>query len=142
MLSNSSILKFSKIFLNACELFFTMRKIDFTCKRVSLKELVQCNYNLNDSEYAVFSEIMNSKSGLNVKELVDRVKKDRTTIQKILSKLVKRGLLIKRQMNLDRGFMFVYFSKNKKEVIKEIEENIKSYFEKVKEQLEIWKKQL
>jgi predicted transcriptional regulator len=142
VLSNSSILKFSKIFLNACELFFTMRKIDFTCKRVSLKELVQCNYNLNDSEYAVFSEIMNSKSGLNVKELVDRVKKDRTTIQKILSKLVKRGLLIKRQMNLDRGFMFVYFSKNKKEVIKEIEENIKSYFEKVKEQLEIWKKQL
>jgi predicted transcriptional regulator len=119
-----------------------MGKIDFTCKKVSLKELVQCNYSLNDSEYAVFAELIKSKRGLNVKELVEKVGKDRTTVQKILSKLVKRGLLIKRQMNLDRGFMFVYFSKNKVDIIKEIEENINSYFEKVKLELEKWKNKL
>ena len=116
-----------------------MRKIDFTCKRVTLKDLVQCNYSLNDSEYVIFSQIMMSKRGLSVKEIVDKVEKDRTTVQKILTKLLKRGLLTKRQVNLDRGFMFVYFSKNKEEIIKEIEDNVKSYFDSIKASLDKWR---
>ena len=116
-----------------------MRKIDFTCKRVSLKDLVQCNYNLNDSEYLIFSQLMMSKRGLSVKEIVDKVGKDRTTVQKILTKLLKRGLLMKRQVNLDRGFMFVYFSKNKDEIIREIEANVKQYFENLQASLDKWK---
>lgn len=116
-----------------------MRKIDFTCKKISLKDLIQCNYNLNDSEYAIFSQLIKSKRGLSVKELVEKVEKDRTTVQKILSKLLKRNLLMKRQMNLDRGFMFVYFSKNRDEIIKEIELNVESYFQAIKENLDKWK---
>ena len=116
-----------------------MRKIDFTCKKVTLKELVQCNYNLNDSEYLIFSQIMMTKKGLSVKEIVEKIEKDRTTVQKILTKLIKRGLLMKRQVNLDRGFMFVYFSKNREEIIKEIEANVNSYFNTIKESLAKWK---
>lgn len=116
-----------------------MRKIDFTCKKISLKDLIQCNYNLNDSEYAIFSQLIKSKRGLSVKELVEKVEKDRTTVQKILTKLLKRNLLMKRQMNLDRGFMFVYFSKNRDEIIKEIEVNVESYFQTIKDNLERWK---
>lgn len=117
-----------------------MKKMDFTCKKVTLRDLVQCNYNLNDSEYAIFAELMHSKGGLSVKELVDKIKKDRTTVQKILTKLLRRKLLMKRQMNLERGFMFVYFSKNKAEVVQEIEENIKAYFKAIQDNLDEWKK--
>lgn len=116
-----------------------MRKIDFTCKKVTLKDLVQCNYNLNDSEYLIFSQIMMSKRGLSVKEIVEKVEKDRTTVQKILTKLLKRSLLMKRQVNLDRGFMFVYFSKNKDDIIKEIEANVNSYFNNIKANLDKWR---
>ena len=42
---------------------------------------------------------------------------------------------MKRQVNLDRGFMFVYFSKNKEENISEIEENVNKYFQNIKENL-------
>ena len=119
-----------------------MRKIDFTCKKVKLSDLVQCNYNLNDSEFAIFVELMKASRGLSVKELVEKVDKDRTTVQKILSKLLKRELLMKRQMNLDRGFMFVYFSKNKEEIIKEIEANVEQYYRNLKESLETWKAKL
>lgn len=122
-----------------CALFFTMAKVDFTCKKVSLKELVQCNYDLNDSEYAIFSQLMISKKGLSVKELVENVEKDRTTVQKILTKLIKRNLISKRQLNLDRGFMFVYFSKNKNEVINEIEKNVEEYFNTIRKHLQTWK---
>lgn len=116
-----------------------MRKVDFTCKKVTLKDLVQCNYNLNDSEYAIFSELIKSKKGLSVKELVEKIQKDRTTIQKILTKLLKRELVSKRQINLERGFMFVYISKEKDEIVKEMEANIENYFSKINESLEKWK---
>ena len=119
-----------------------MGKIDFRCKNISLKDLVQCNYNLNDSEYAIFSHLMLSKKGLGVKELVEKVGKDRTTVQKILAKMIKKGLLSKRQLNLDRGFMFVYFSKDKEEVIKEIEDNVEKYINNIKNSLEEWKTKL
>lgn len=128
------------MFLNGCDFIFTMRKLDFTCKKVTLRDLVQCNYCLNDSEYLIFSQMILSSGGLSVKEIVDKVKKDRTTVQKILSKLLKRGLLMKRQVNLDRGFMFVYFSKNKTEMIKEIESNVESYFDSIRKSLAEWKK--
>lgn len=117
-----------------------MRKVDFTCKKITLKDLVQCNYSLNESEYHIFAEIIKSKKGLSVKELVDKVKKDRTTVQKILTKLLNRKLLMKRQINLDRGFMFVYFSKNKDEIIGEIEGNVEEYFVKIRESIQKWKK--
>ncbi len=119
-----------------------MRKLDFTCKKILLRDLIQCNYNLTDSEYSVFSELIKSKKGLSVKQLVSKVKKDRTTIQKILSRLVRRKLLMKRQMNLDRGFMFVYFAKNKDEIINEVEENINAYFKSIQENLDKWKANL
>lgn len=116
-----------------------MKKIDFTCKKVSLQDLVQCNYDLNESEYKIFEQLMKSKKGLSVKELVEKVEKDRTTVQKILTKLLEKDLITKRQINLERGFMFVYFSKNKKEVIEEIEENVNKYFNNLKESLNKWK---
>lgn len=117
-----------------------MKKVDFTCKKISLKELVQCNYNLNESEYLIFAEIIKSKKGLSVKDLVEKIDKDRTTVQKILTKLLNRKLLMKRQINLDRGFMFVYFSKNKDEIITEIEANVDEYFARIKESILKWKK--
>jgi len=118
-----------------------MKKIDFTCKKISLQDLVQCNYDLNDSEYKIFEQLMKSSRGQSVKELVEKVGKDRTTVQKILTKLLDKELITKRQMNLDRGFMFVYFSKNRKEVVEEIEKNVNKYFENLKESLLKWKEQ-
>ena len=119
---------------------YNMRKIDFTCKQVTLKDLIQCNYNLNESEYLIFAELIKSEAGLSVKELIKIIKKDRTTIQKILIKLLKRNLILKRQVNLDRGFMFIYFAKDKDEIIKDIENNAEQYFSKIKESVQELKK--
>jgi len=118
-----------------------MKKIDFTCKKITFQEIVQCNFGLNNTEFLIFDELIKNKKGLSVKELVDKVQKDRTTVQKILIKLSKRDLVMKRQINLDRGFMFVYFSKNKKEIIDEIESNVNSYFKNIQEAIVDWKKE-
>jgi len=128
-------------FLNPNNLILIMRKIDFTCKKITLRDLIQCNYNLNDSEYKVFAQLIKTKTGISVKNLVKKIGKDRTTIQKILTKLSKRDLISKRQVNLDRGFMFVYFSKDKQNIINEIEINANNYFKNIKESINKWKKE-
>ena len=42
-------------------------------------------------------------------------------------------------MNLERRFMFVYFSKNRDEIFNEIEHNVEEYFKTIKKSLEAWK---
>lgn len=116
-----------------------MRKIDFTCKKVSIKDFIQCNYNLNESDYLIFSYIMTTSKGFSVKDLVEKTEKDRTTVQKILTKLLRKDLILKKQINLERGFMFIYFSKNKDNLITEIEENITSYCKALEIGLKKWK---
>jgi predicted transcriptional regulator len=49
---------------------------------------------------------------------------------------------MKRQMNLERGFMFVYFSKNKNEIIEDVERNVEIYFNNLKDSLEKWKQKV
>jgi len=116
-----------------------MRKIDFSCRKLTIKDIITCNYSLSSSEYDVLNEIMKHKKGTSIKDLIKRLEKQRTTIQKIISKLIQKDLIKRRQLNLDRGYMYIYLAKNKEEIVKEIEKNVNSYFESLKKSLERWK---
>lgn len=110
-------------------------KINFSCEKVDFKDIIKCNYGLNETQYLVFELLLKSNKGLSVKDIIEYTKKDRTTIQKILIKLYQDKIVFKRQMNLDRGFMFVYFLNDRNKLIDEIEENINSYYTKLKDKL-------
>ncbi len=79
---------------------------------------------LNKTESIILIALTEEKKGLSVKELVGVTQKDRTTVQKILIKLSKQDLVMKRQINLDRGFMFVYFSIDLENILDTIENNL------------------
>lgn len=81
---------------------------------MKIKEIIGETYDLNKSESEFLLKLVKLESA-SVKEMSEKLKKDRTTSQKILSKLCRRKLIIKRQINLNRGFMFVYFIKDKDE---------------------------
>ncbi len=117
-----------------------MKRIDFTCKKITIKDIIQCNYNINDREYEVFKEIMKKrKGGVSVKELSNKLEKQRTTIQKILFKLLNKNLIKKKQINLDRGYMYVYFPVEKEKIIEEVENNIENYYNSLKKSISKWK---
>lgn len=81
-------------------------------KSYKIEEIVSYVYNLNKSE-SLFLLKLSKNDILSVKEMSSIMKKDRTTSQKILSKLYRKNIIDKKQLNLDRGFMFVYFIKDK-----------------------------
>lgn len=90
---------------------------------ITRKQLIQDTFKLRKTEYLVFKTILDStgKTPLSIKELLTKIPKDRTTIQKIIKTLMKQGLIIKKKQNIDRGFRFLYQGINKDLIIMTIE---------------------
>jgi predicted transcriptional regulator len=65
-----------------------------------------------------------------VKQLCSSLKRDRTTIQKAITSLLENELIIKRQRNLNRGFLYVYRINDKKKLKKELKKIIDDNYKK------------
>lgn len=85
----------------------------------NMKNLFKFALKVNKLETEIIDFLIKSNKGFNPIELSKILDKDRTTIQKCVKKLEENNILIKRQMNMNRGFCFLYFIKNK-ETIKEL----------------------
>lgn len=70
---------------------------------------------------------MNKGKKLTVKDLVEKTKKDRTTVQKSLKeRLIKKGYVKRFQRNLDRGYDFGYELDTKSEIENNFKTKLKS----------------
>ncbi len=104
----------------------------------SIKDLMKCNYTISETDFLVIDNLLKNEKGLSVIDLVKIINRDRTTIQKVMIKLLEKELCYKRQINLDRGFMFIYFAKDKIKLISEIEKSLDSQFKELKNKLKNW----
>lgn len=88
--------------------------LSFACKQIDLKDILMCSFELNKTEYALMLFLLNQNESLCASTIGEMTKKDRTTIQKAVKKLVSKGIVAKHQVNLDGGgYTFVYSIKNK-----------------------------
>lgn len=115
-------------------------KLNLSCKKINIKDLLMCNYNLSKTEYEVLNILLKKNKGTSVKELSKKLDKQRSTIQKIVLSLLEKKIITKKQINLDRGYMYVYYTKEKENMISEIEENIKKFTDNLLQTLDKWKK--
>ncbi|MDK2849880.1 MAG: hypothetical protein PWP03_157 [Candidatus Woesearchaeota archaeon] len=89
-----------------------------------------CSYGLGRGEYKIFEFMLRLKEPKTIKEIAEMIGKERTTVQKAITKLLEKGLVKRRQMNLSTGgYVFVYFMEDKERIKKEIKEIIKSWCE-------------
>ena len=92
-----------------------------------INKILQTYLGLTKTETEVLLYIMNSDDMPTVKEMQKDLKKDRTTYQKVLTSLKKKGLIFKEQRNLDRGFCYLYYaipkSELKNKLLKKIQVN-------------------
>lgn len=72
------------------------------------ENLIMNYLKLNKTESLVFVYLLKQEENIDVVNIKNYLNKERTTIQKILFKLVKRNLIYKRQLNLSSGFKFIY----------------------------------
>ena len=113
--------------------------IDFACKSVDLEEVVKCSLGLTRGEYKVFERALKEGEWFTVSTLAKKMRLDRTTVQKTLGKLLKRGYVERRQFNRDEGgFVFAYKTNKKEEVKKGIKKTVRAWARAVEKEVEEW----
>jgi predicted transcriptional regulator len=111
--------------------------MDITCGRLDIKDIIACSLSLKKSEYKIFEVLLKSKENLTIQQLSDKLKLDRTTIQKILKVLTSKGLILRYQQNLENGgYIFNYTIKNKLEVKNFIKSALKAWYEASMQQID------
>jgi len=113
-------------------------KIDFACKKISLEELFLCSFSINRKEYEILLLLMKN-NGMTIKEITKKTGKDRSTIQKIIGNLVKKGLCMRHQINLKKGgYRYIYFVKDKDELKKRIKELMRNWCRSAEMVIDSW----
>lgn len=87
---------------------------------MNLENIIKSRFKLNKSQLKVYMAIFLDKQEVDMQQLVLKLNRDRTTIQRTINYLLKRKLIIKRQQNLHKGFKHYYHVKNKEDIKQEI----------------------
>ena|SRR3989338_3115604 len=89
-------------------------KLDITCGKIEIGDIIACSLDLKKSEYRIFEYLLRSKSEETISRISKDLDLDRTTIQKILGVLFEKGLVARFQKNLKGGgYIFSYSIKEK-----------------------------
>lgn len=113
--------------------------ISFACKQIDFKELVQCSFELNKTEYDLFMFLLSSKENLCVSSISKLLKKDRTTIQKAVKKLLQKELVLKHQVNLENGgYVYVYNIRDKQLIRNKLLNIVESWYKQVVNYVDKW----
>ncbi|MFP4645227.1 MAG: helix-turn-helix domain-containing protein [Candidatus Woesearchaeota archaeon] len=116
-----------------------MMRLSFACKNIDFQELVMCSFELNKTEYGLFTFLLSQDEPLCTTTIGEQSGKDRTTIQKAVKKLVAKGLVNKHQVNLESGgYTFVYSIKNKEYIKSTMLDIVNKWHDAVIDQIKSW----
>lgn len=105
--------------------------MDITCGKIDIEDIIACSLSLKKSEYKIFEILLRTKENLTIKQISDKLKLDRTTIQKILKTLSEKRLIHRLQQNLENGgYIYTYNIKDKPAIKKYIKDALKLWYEK------------
>jgi predicted transcriptional regulator len=103
--------------------------VNFTCKDISLKQIIKCSLGLTNADYKVFCFFLNTKhKELTSEELSKKLKLDISTIQRSLKKLYELNIINREKESIHkRGFIFLYKKRSKKAIKKIIKNNLHNW---------------
>lgn len=116
-----------------------MSNINFACKQFPIDQVLRCSFSLSNAELFVLKQLLKSQKYCAVADIAKTLKKDRTTVQRSLQSLYRKGLLDRHQANLGKGgYYFTYSAKPKGFIKKRVDEYFKHFETVVYSELEKW----
>ncbi len=113
--------------------------VEYMCKQFEFNSLVKCSFSLSDSELKIFLELMKCNNPICVVALSKKIKRDRSTIQKVMKTLLEKDLVFKKKINLEEGgYIFYYSPRSKSELKKQMLDSIKVWHSNVKKEIMKW----
>lgn len=113
--------------------------ISFACKKVDIKDIIQCSFSLSKTEYLLLDFFQKQNDNLTTIDIAKKLNKDRTTIQKAIKSLHEKDIVDKRQINLESGgYMYVYKIKDRTLLKNEILKIIDKWDAQVRKAVNDW----
>lgn len=113
-------------------------ELNFACKQFPIEQVLRCSFGLSNAEFGVLRKLL-SGGERSVEQLAASLNKDRTTVQRAVKPLIEKGLVIRRQYNLENGgYQFFYTAANKEAIKERIHEHFERFSRLVKEEIERW----
>ena len=83
--------------------------IDFACKKFDLEEVVKCSLGLSKSEFKLLKFLIENDKEFTTEKLSEKLKLDKSTIQRAVKKMHEKGLIRRGQINQSvGGYVFLY----------------------------------
>jgi predicted transcriptional regulator len=112
-------------------------QLSFMCRMVTVEQLLKCSLGLSRSEIRLLKALPLKE--LDARSIATLMRKDRTSVQRALSKLHRKGLVHRRQVNKGEGGYFFLYKPVPKQVMKErIYANFKGFTKAVEDAIERW----
>jgi predicted transcriptional regulator len=113
--------------------------IDFACKKIELREIIKCGFNLNKTEYNILMKLLTAKNKFSIVEISKFTGFERSTVQKAIKKLVNQKLLVKTQVNMSRGgYLFKYKTKDKEDIKNSVVSAVHSWSSRAEKEVLDW----
>jgi len=113
--------------------------ISFACVKIELKNLIKCSFELNKTDYDIFTFLMPKENDLAASEIALQMNLDRTTVQKAIKRLTEKELVLRAQKNLAKGgYVFAYSIKDKKLIKQRMSEIVKKWHDNVQREIRKW----
>ena len=106
-----------------------MTNIQFACKTFSTDQIMKCSFGLSTTELMILKALISEKDRyISTMEITEIIKRDRTTIQRSLTSLTEKDLVLRRQKNADKGgYSYIYAAIDKEQIKTRITEVINSF---------------
>jgi len=112
--------------------------VTFACKKFPIAQVLRCSFGLNQPQFQLLKLLL-AKGELSVEEAARALGKDRTTVQRSMKRLVERGLVKRRQYNLENGgYQYHYLPQDKDAIKRHIQEDFEHFSRLVREEIEQW----
>ncbi len=80
-------------------------------------DLLCCAFGLRNSELDVYFDLISGPK--TVEQIAERIKRDRSTVQRVLNKLHSKGLVMRNTHKIQRGGYYYEYSAEDTEVVRE-----------------------
>jgi predicted transcriptional regulator len=114
-------------------------KLDMTCIDISVEDLLECSFGLSRREVAILLRLLDTGDWLPVSAIAARSRRDRSVVQRGLSSLITRGLIMRDQRNRARGgYEFIYRAADKGRMKKAVLEKSVRFSAMVRRRVRDW----
>jgi predicted transcriptional regulator len=105
-----------------------MSEINFACKVISLDTVLKCSFGIKKTDVEILKIILHSYDDMTTQEIMKKIEKDKTTVQRSMKSLFEKNLVKRRQQNLENGgFIFLYSAVSKDEILTKIYANLENF---------------